>query len=284
MDINNRIRIRDIHDPAEANKLEEIQVKAWGTSEVVPAHVFIAASTVEGIVKGAYIDNKLVGYVFGFLGKFLGRICLYSHQLAVSPEHQNKNIGYLLKNSQKEYASAIGLELIVWTFDPLQSKNAYFNINKLGCIAKRYFPNHYGEMKDELNKGIPSDRFMAEWWIKSRWVNEKESSKYKYMEDYPDKDRVKIVLKAIGSVEFPRPVEQDETGKLIGIEIPIDINSIKRRDLRLARKWRLETRKVFTKYFSRNYVVIRYLKYKSNGGKGIYILNRGFDLDEYREI
>ncbi len=287
MEYNNadkRIVIRDIHDPSDAKRLQYIQEVTWGTGDVVPFHVFIATATVGGVVKGAYVDGELVGYVYGFYGKFMGRLCHYSHQLAVLPDYQNLNIGYMLKMAQRQHCLDEGLDLVVWTYDPLQSKNAYLNINKLGTVVKTYFINHYGEMDDELNRGLASDRFMVEWWIDSKWVRNRESSRIKFFEDYSLADKVDIALEAVREGDVLKPVEKKASKTIVGIEIPSDINVIKRIDMRIARKWRVKTRILFREYFSKGYTVYRYLRFKQDGSKGIYLLTRGFDPNDYGEI
>ncbi len=281
---NSRIVIKDIHDPADAKKLEYIQEVTWGTDDVVPFHVFIATATVGGVVKGAYLDGELVGYVYGFYGKFRDRLCHYSHQLAVIPKYQNLNIGFHLKMAQRKQCLDEGIDLIVWTYDPLQSKNAYLNINKLGTIVRTYFINHYGEMDDELNRGLASDRFMVEWWIDSGWVRNRESSRIRYFEDYPHADDVGIALAAVREDDLVKPIEKDVSSGIVGIEIPSDINDVKRRDMTVARRWRVKTRILFREYFSKGYTLFRYLRFKRDEWKGIYLLTRGFDPNEYGEI
>ena len=278
------VRIIDVHNPHQAKMIEEIQRRAWGTDEAVPHHIFIAASSVGGVVKAAYVGNKMVGFVFGFMGEFLGKRCMYSHMLAVVPEYQDKNIGYLLKMEQRNDALSKGLELIVWTYDPLQSKNAYLNINKLGCISRTYLVNHYGEMNDELNRGVPSDRFMVEWWINSKWVKHNFRNRIKYFEDYKHRDEVAIGLKAIKEGEIILPELTKEAGVFVGIEIPRDINHLKRIDPKLGVKWRLATRRAFRHYIDRTYIVFRYLLYKNEPWKGIYILKKGVDVNNFKDI
>ena len=287
MEVNNikrKLVIKDIHDPIEAEKLEYIQRKAWRVENVVPSHVFIATATVSGIVKGAYVDDDLVGFVYGFLGKFSGELCHYSHELAVLPKYQNYNIGYLLKMEQRKSCLNNGLNLIVWTYDPLQSKNAYLNLNKLGVIIKTYYINHYGKMKDEINRGIPSDRFMVEWWIRSRWVREGESSKMKFFEDYPYKEDVSLALEAEKQDDIVFPRIMGKKSDIVGVEIPSDINHLKKIDLKITRQWREATRKVFRRYFSRAYVAYRYLRFKHDNWRGIYLLKRNFDVNNYDNV
>lgn len=276
------IFIRPLVFPEEALLTEEIQMRAWGTTKVTPHHVLIAAGHMGGSVFAAYIGNKMVGFVFGFLGMHDDELVLYSHQLAVLPEYQDRNIGYMLKMEQAKHAKMLGVNKVMWTFDPLQSKNAYFNINKLGTVARIYLENHYGLMDDELNRGLPSDRFMVEWFVNSRWVKYGASSKYKYMEEYPLSSEVRYALKAELKEDIPVPRDVMEDGEIVAIEIPSDINYIKRKDIKIAHEWRNKLRALFREYIGRGYWVYRYLLYKEFGWKGAYILTRVFNLDEYR--
>jgi len=271
------VEIRDIEDPEEVKLLEDIQKKVWGGEEiVVPAHIMIAAKEVGGILKGAYIDNKLIGYVHGFLGRYKGQLCMYSHQLAVLREYQNIGIGSLLKFKQREHALNSGLKLIIWTYDPLRSKNAMLNINKLGCITRTYLPNHYGEMNDELNRGIPSDRFMVEWWIDSKWYYKRK--RYKYIEDMDIRPKlaIKVVKKELGLIPS---LQEDLNDDIIGVEIPKEIDKAGSDAQTIKLMWRKETRDIFSKLFRQGYVVFRYLLYHDEE-KGIYLLKKGFDPDD----
>jgi len=273
-----QIKIRDIEDPEEVKLLEDIQRRVWGGEEiVVPAHIMIAAKEVGGILKGAYIDNELVGYVYGFLGRYKGRLCMYSHQLAVLKKYQNIGIGSLLKIKQREHALNNGLKLIVWTYDPLRSKNAMLNINKLGCITRTYLPNHYGEMNDELNKGVPSDRFMVEWWIDSKWYYKRKT--YKYIEDIGIKPKlaIKVVKKELGLIPSP---QEDFNNEIVGVEIPKEIDIAGSDVQKIKLMWREKMRNIFSKLFREGYVIFRYLLYYEDEEKGVYLLKKGFDPDD----
>lgn len=268
------IEIRDLDDPTEIKKLEYIQREAWGEGNtVVPAHVMIAAHEVGGVLLGAYYKDRLVGYVFGFPGRFKGKPCLYSHQLAVIPEYQNKGIGTILKLKQREKALELGYDLIIWTYDPLRSKNALLNITKLGTVTDTYLVNHYGEMNDNLNRGVDSDRFMVEWWIESRWYFTRK--RYRFFEDIDFE--VNILLNAQIEQGDIKPLKNSlEWTDFIGVEIPSDIDRVGSNIIELKRLWREATRQVFLQAFERNYMVIYYLLYRENPYKGVYILQRNF--------
>jgi predicted GNAT superfamily acetyltransferase len=119
---------------------------------------------------GAFDGNEMVGFALSVPGTRSGHIYLHSHMLAVRKEHRNGGLGRRLKLLQREDALARGIELIEWTFDPLEIKNSYLNIEKLGAIARRYNINQYGITSSPLQGGLPSDRLIAEWWLKSRRV------------------------------------------------------------------------------------------------------------------
>ncbi|MFZ0774723.1 MAG: GNAT family N-acetyltransferase [Candidatus Sulfotelmatobacter sp.] len=149
-----------------------LQKEIWSFSdaELVPLRMFVVAEKVGGQVMGAFERGEMVGFALSVPGTRSGRIYLHSHMLAVGKEHRNSGLGRRLKLLQREDALARGIELIEWTFDPLEIKNAYLNIERLGAIARRYNINQYGVTSSPLQGGLPSDRLIAEWWLNSRRV------------------------------------------------------------------------------------------------------------------
>ncbi|MGA8270753.1 MAG: GNAT family N-acetyltransferase [Candidatus Sulfotelmatobacter sp.] len=149
-----------------------LQKDVWNftDAELVPLRMFVVAEKVGGQVMGAFEGNDMVGFALSVPGMRSGRVYLHSHMLAVRKEHRNSGLGRRLKLLQRDDALARGIELIEWTFDPLEIKNAYLNIEKLGAIARRYNINQYGITSSPLQGGLPSDRLIAEWWLKSRRV------------------------------------------------------------------------------------------------------------------
>jgi predicted GNAT superfamily acetyltransferase len=160
------------------NGLEELracvalQKEVWNftDAELVPLRMFVVADKVGGQVMGAFDGSEMVGFALSVPGTRSGHIYLHSHMLAVRKDHRNGGLGRRLKLLQREDALARGIELIEWTFDPLEIKNAYLNIEKLGAIARRYNINQYGITSSPLQGGLPSDRLIAEWWLKSKRV------------------------------------------------------------------------------------------------------------------
>ena len=142
----------------------------FNDAELVPLRLFVVAEKVGGQVMGAFDGAAMVGFALSVPGTRSGHIYLHSHMLAVRSDHRNGGLGRRLKLLQREDALARGIELIEWTFDPLEIKNAYLNIEKLGAIARRYNINQYGITSSPLQGGLPSDRLIAEWWLKSKRV------------------------------------------------------------------------------------------------------------------
>jgi predicted GNAT superfamily acetyltransferase len=166
------ITIRRCSGVDEMQRCVELQREVWGFSdaELVPLRLFVVAEKIGGQVIGAFDGSELVGFAMAIPGVRDGRPYLHSHMLAVRESYRDKGIGRRLKLLQREDALARGIELMEWTFDPLEIKNAYLNLEKLGAIARRYNVNQYGITHSPLQGGLPTDRLVAEWWLKSERV------------------------------------------------------------------------------------------------------------------
>jgi predicted GNAT superfamily acetyltransferase len=166
------IALRRCHGIEEFRACVALQKEVWDFSdaELVPLRMFVVADKVGGQVMGAFDGDVMVGFALSVPGTRTGHVYLHSHMLAVRRGHRNGGLGRRLKLMQREDALARGIELIEWTFDPLEIKNAYLNIEKLGAIARRYNINQYGITSSPLQGGLPSDRLIAEWWLKSKRV------------------------------------------------------------------------------------------------------------------
>jgi predicted GNAT superfamily acetyltransferase len=149
-----------------------LQKEVWNFTDVelVPLRMFVVAGKIGGQVIGAFEQAEMVGFAFAIPGYRAGHAYLHSHMLAVRTAYRNAGLGRLLKLSQRDDALARGIELMEWTFDPLEIKNSYLNIEKLGAIARRYNVNQYGMTSSPLQGGLPTDRLVAEWWLKSQRV------------------------------------------------------------------------------------------------------------------
>jgi predicted GNAT superfamily acetyltransferase len=166
--------LRNCHTVGEFRQVVELEKEVWGFEdiELVPARLFVVGEKIGGHVLGAYDGSTLVGFAFGLPGVRDGRVYIHSHMLAVKKGHRNTGLGREMKLFQREIAMGEGYDLIEWTFDPLEIKNAYFNLEKLGAVARQYVVNQYGITSSPLQGGLPSDRLVAEWWLRSARVEE----------------------------------------------------------------------------------------------------------------
>jgi predicted GNAT superfamily acetyltransferase len=164
--------IRKCHELDEIRACVALQKEVWNFTdlELVPLRIFVVAEKVGGQVIGAFDGNELVGFALSIPGARGGHSYLHSHMLAVRKQYRNAGLGRRIKLLQREDALARGFDLIEWTFDPLEIKNAYLNIAKLGTIARRYNIDQYGITTSPLQGGLPTDRLVAEWWLKSKRV------------------------------------------------------------------------------------------------------------------
>jgi predicted GNAT superfamily acetyltransferase len=164
------LSLRSCHTVGEFRQALQLQKDIWNWSdiELVPVRLFVVAEKIGGHVLGAFDGKNMVGFAYGIPGTRGSHSYLHSHMLGVREDHRNTGLGRALKIFQRDIALQQGFELIEWTFDPLEIKNAYLNIEKLGAIARRYTVNQYGITSSPLQGGLPTDRLIAEWWINSR--------------------------------------------------------------------------------------------------------------------
>ncbi len=161
------IAVRNCTELEEFRACVALQKEVWGfaDNELVPLRIFSLAPKIGGQVIGAWQGETLVGFAFSIPGNRNGHPYLHSHMLAVKESHRNTGLGRRIKLFQREDAIAQGYELLEWTFDPLEIKNAYLNLERLGAIARRYNINQYGITSSPLQGFLPTDRLVAEWWL-----------------------------------------------------------------------------------------------------------------------
>ncbi len=164
------IDVRPLTEREDLKAVVRLQRQIWGFEDVdlIPLRLFVVASKIGGQVYGAFDGTQLIGFCMAIPGlKPGGNTYLHSHMLGVLPEYRNARVGRSLKLAQRDDALSRGIDLIEWTFDPLEIKNAFFNMERLGAIVRRYVPNQYGTTSSPLHGGLPTDRCIAEWWISS---------------------------------------------------------------------------------------------------------------------
>ena len=166
------IEMRPVTRLEDFEQCVALQIAVWGYSDgdVIPRRMFLVAERIGGQVIGAYAKGIMVGFAMGLPGYRDGTAYLHSHMLAVLPEFRNAGLGRRLKLAQRDDAIVRGFELMEWTFDPLEIKNAYLNLHRLGAICRRYQEDFYGPSSSPLQGGLPTDRLYAEWWLRSPHV------------------------------------------------------------------------------------------------------------------
>jgi predicted GNAT superfamily acetyltransferase len=272
------MRIRKLSTPEDYLEAEGLQRTVWHfpDREIVPLNELVVLQKHGGHVFGAFDRGRMVAFCFGCPGYRGGKVYHYSRMLGVLPGLQDSGIGYTMKLKQREYVLKQGLDLIVWTFDPLQSRNAYLNIEKLGCVIGEYSENLYPESGSRFNRGLESDRFTPEWWIASGRVKERLAGK----RPRHDVDRYAAALETRtdpGGWREPLAVRAKLKDRRIRIEIPDDIDAIKRKNLRLAQLWRSRTREALQAYLRRGYVIMGFVSKPEPGRRrSFYLLEKGF--------
>lgn len=296
------IQIRLIQNHEEYRAVEQVQREVWNLLDVdiVPDHLLLTIQKNGGLVLGAFdvppgqVTGPLIGFVFGFPGLLPdGRVKHCSHMAGVAPAYQNQNVGYRLKLAQREWVLAQGLELITWTFDPLESRNGYLNFHKLGVVCRTYMRDVYGQMRDGLNVSLPSDRFLVEWYIASAHVARRlEGGKVlpsptpgaRWPEVAGAGGEVHSSLAALQAAgvplvnrplpgELPRPPQMTLPleGERLLIQIPSHFQALKAADMQLAIAWRLHTRAVFEAAFAAGYIATDLL---FEDGQSCYLLQK----------
>ena len=249
------VTIRDVRGADELRAAQELQRRAWGITEdgyVLPVATMAGAQKVGGLILGAFdTQNRLVGFAFAFLGRLKDRLILYSQLTGVHPAHQSTGVGRLLKFEQRRRAAQMGLEAVVWAFDPLQASNAAFNLGVLGATSGTYEIDMYGSRSDTLNVGLATDRLFAEW---STAVQPTPRT-----EVWPD--TLDLVESEPGDSPKSRRVtrvrELASQATHLAIEVPASIANVKSHDsLAAAQDWQRALRESFQAAFEAGFVAV----------------------------
>ncbi len=230
------IAVRALHTLPEFDRCVELQKLVWGGEdlEVVPNTIFVVTHHTGGQVLGAFDSaaEQMIGFTLAFPAFHRRQRYLHSHMTAVLPAYQNRGVGRQLKLFQREEALQRGIRLVEWTFDPLEIRNAYFNLVRLGAIVRRLIPNCYGVTTSPLHRGLPTDRLVAEWWLDSRRVRQ-------------------TVVR--GSVPMP---EGRRARRLVRIRVPGNFNQLVTQDAARACAVQEKIREEFQHWFENGYAVI----------------------------
>jgi predicted GNAT superfamily acetyltransferase len=265
-----RTQVRLLKTATEFQQCERIQKAVWGAVSVA-SELMGVTQKYGGAVLGAFVDNECVGFIYALLARRHGRLIHWSHLMAVREGFRDLGIGFKMKMAHRQHALRQGLKSICWTYDPLQSRNAVLNIARLGGQVEEYLPDCYGRFPSLIEKELPSDRFVVNWNIASTGVGHRRQG------DSPQ------VRPASLPCANPTRLAQEflENRKLLLnlheprllVEIPTNTDRMRAKSLDLARRWRLETRRVFQRYFSSGYRVIGLVTPgPNNGGRCFYVL------------
>lgn len=239
--------VRHCHGIPEFQACVRVEREVWQSSDVdiIPIPLFVVASEIGGQVLGAFQGKDLVGFTLAIAGWRDRKPFLHSHMTAVLEGYRNRGVARALKLFQKENALARGIALIEWTFDPLVAKNAYFNLMRLGAIARRYLPNVYGITTSPLHGSLPTDRLVAEWHLRSA--------------------RVRTVLAG-------KQLNAPKTKKAVRITIPSGVEELRSSDPTRARELQSDLQREFIKWFGKGYAATAILP---SGGGMEYVLEPG---------
>jgi predicted GNAT superfamily acetyltransferase len=249
----------------------ELERTIWGPGydEVVPVPILAVTVLRGGILIGAFDDDRMVGFVYSLPGIKHRRPTQWSHMLGVLDDYRSAGVGHRLKVLQREQTLAMGLDLIEWTYDPMQALNAHLNFAKLGVSAQEYEINVYGESSSPLHKGNPTDRFVAEWHVRTPRVEQRLAGSAPMAPVLT----VEPVVRMRPAGDWLEPGSWDLTfdAPRIGVDIPTGFSEMLSSAPDLALTWRMATRQIFTTYFERGYHAVEFFLDR-NARKGTYVL------------
>jgi predicted GNAT superfamily acetyltransferase len=278
------IDFRDLTTLDDFAQVVELERVIWGPGyvEVVPVPIFAITVMRGGVLIGAFerperdaSAERMIGFVYSIAGIKHGKPTQWSHMLGVVPEFRNDGVGHQLKLLQRDRALAMGLDLVEWTYDPMQALNAHLNFSKLGVVVEEYEINVYGTSNSPLHAGNPTDRFVAEWNIREPHVEGRLARKPGEMRarTHEASDAVAVNAIADGSAPTCSEVRLDLDVRRIAVQIPMGFTEMLVEAPALALEWRMATRAIFTTYFARGYKAVDFILDRARQ-RGSYLLAR----------
>lgn len=271
------MQIRPLTTLAECQEVAALEKTVWGytdAEDVVPPPVLIVSVKRGGILLGAFDDGgRMRGFVYSMPAMKDGRPTQWSHMLGVMPELRAAGLGARLKLAQRQAALDLGLDLVEWTYDPLQAANAHLNFAKLGVVAEQYEENLYGESSSPLHAGTPTDRLVAEWHLREPHVERRIAA----LGGPTSRDRSVAGAPVINPSRpwepwlQPGPADLSIDERRVLLEIPVGFSEMLARDPQLAHDWRLSTREIFQHYFAQGYRAVDFFLAREEG-RGRYLL------------
>jgi predicted GNAT superfamily acetyltransferase len=268
---------RDLKTLDEFAQVVEFERVIWGPGydEVVPVPILAVTVKRGGILIGAFDGDRMIGFVYSQPGIKRGKPMQWSHMLGVLDEFRNGGAGRQLKLLQRERTIAMGLDLIEWTYDPMQAMNAHLNFAKLGIVVEEYGENVYGASSSPLHRGNPTDRFVAEWWVREPHVERRINPAAALTLRTSELADAQPVNKVAPNGEWLESVDVDLSldARRLLVRIPMGFTEMLARNPELALAWRVCTRAIFTTYFDRGYKAVDFMLDR-NAGRGTYLLVR----------
>ena len=269
------LSIRPLATIAEFRACEAMQREVWAMPddlEVVPLHLLVTVQRNGGLLLGAFDGDDLVGFVFGFPGVSSNdKLKHCSHIMGVTSSYQSRGVGYKLKLAQRELVLDQGVNLVTWTYDPLESRNAHLNIHKLGGVCRTYVQDYFGPLTDGLGAGLPSDRYQVEWWIASERVHKCLAGDSVRRLSDPGVQVNATARTAEGHL-MPGAISLSENARTIRFEIPADFQALKAAAPTLALEWRLAVRRIAEAYFAAGYTVADFYHCRTQDGERSYYI------------
>jgi predicted GNAT superfamily acetyltransferase len=273
--------IRPLTTIEDCRAVAELERDVWGytdAEDVVPPPVLVVSITRGGVLLGAFdAAGAMKGFVYSIPGLKNGRPMQWSHMLGVTADARNRGLGLELKLAQRDATLAMGLDLIEWTYDPLQALNAHLNFSRLGVVVETYEENVYGESSSPLHRGTPTDRFIAEWRLTEPHVERRIASAGAVLRDQ-SVSSTPVVNPSPEGGNWIRPgaAALDLEARRLLVEIPTGFTDMQAHDPELAREWRLATRRIFQHYLRRGYRVVDFFLARE-ARRGQYLLARPAD-------
>jgi predicted GNAT superfamily acetyltransferase len=240
--MSGEIQVRKCEKLEEFQCCVELQRQIWGEAdlEVEPVTAFVVAAHTGGQVLGAFDGGHMIGYTLAVVGLRQGVSYLHSHMTGVLRDYRDRGVGRMLKLFQRDEALSRGIRLIQWTFDPLELRNAYFNLNRLGAICREYLPNLYGVTTSPLHRGLATDRLLVEWRLDSARV-----------------------------VAATQNLARDPEEAPASIELPAELERWQEENAPEIQKVQAMMREEFTKWFAKGYAAVAL---RAGRGKSAYFL------------
>jgi len=278
-----KILIRDLQSFEDLLQVKAVEKEVWGMADEdsLPMTLAVALHAAGSVFVGAFDGPRLVGFAFGFIGREHGEPAIHSHMLAVLDPYRQHDLGLRLKLAQRDRALAMGIREMTWTFDPLQSRNAHFNLAKLGVVSDSYKIDFYGPETSSMLHRNGTDRLWVRWMLDSPRVRTRLGGRNPRSETM---DALRLLAPLVAFNGDGRPARADLQESLsrqrVSIEIPGDILAVEKADMGLARYWREATRWAFTNAIGAGFFVTEFCRQiRGQQGPGAYLLQRG-SIDE----